>query len=103
MLIAPGQPPFQVSILVLLEWSSEDHAGGIDDAEQSQFQSLFYWNGLLRFCSVQTRAMSERVSILVLLEWSSEAEVYDTPGHAMGFQSLFYWNGLLRSIAFRSS
>ena len=37
-----------------------------------QFQSLFYWNGLLRCHLHHAGAHEHLVSILVLLEWSSE-------------------------------
>ena len=37
-----------VSILVLLEWSSEAAHMEQGSDKGRQFQSLFYWNGLLR-------------------------------------------------------
>ena len=67
-----------VSILVLLEWSSEDFAV---------------------FDRTKVRSPG-KVSILVLLEWSSEV-IHFGPivrTYRGVFQSLFYWNGLLRSI-----
>ena len=66
-----------VSILVLLEWSSEERLPiTLLDRRAGLFQSLFYWNGLLRDntdpCFLHAMHAIDRVSILVLLEWSSE-------------------------------
>ena len=51
-----GQPAdvddLPVSILVLLEWSSEAYPARAVASRATQFQSLFYWNGLLRNVSV---------------------------------------------------
>ena len=65
-----------VSILVLLEWSSEVQVGASRRPPSRLFQSLFYWNDLLRPYPPCARAFRlSHVSILVLLEWSSEAIV----------------------------
>ena len=62
-----------------------------------KFQSLFYWNGLLRFAAPGAARTDWSVSILVLLEWSSEVIFLDEVDLLdQEFQSLFYWNGLLR-------
>ena len=63
-----------VSILVLLEWSSEVLLPETAPSLSTMFQSLFYWNGLLRSKPRLQFAPSLHVSILVLLEWSSEVK-----------------------------
>ena len=47
-----------------------------DRRSVAEFQSLFYWNGLLRYAdNLLAITICVVVSILVLLEWSSEASL----------------------------
>ena len=69
-----------VSILVLMEWSSEASRHCMSNWPRTGFQSLFWWNDLLRSHGKLKWSYSMTVSILVLMEWSSEASL---DGHAI--------------------
>ena len=61
----------RVSILVLVEYPSEDN-DLCQPLRQSMFQSLFWWNILLRQGVHRLEPAGPEVSILVLVEYPSE-------------------------------
>ena len=112
-----------VSILVLMEWSSEvrlwrrisrsmscfnpcsdgmifwGNLSTRDLMDEYRFQSLFWWNDLLRLKHSAEAENVPDVSILVLMEWSSEVKNRSHTHTLRRFQSLFWWNDLLRDSA----
>ena len=113
-----------VSILVLLEWPYEVSPHEIIASIMMMFQSLLYWNDLMRSmyhpwealkvtcfnpCCIgmtlwgwgtpEDQRLCYHVSILVVLEWPYEGSLGDKPAmHQLLFQSLLYWNDLMRSM-----
>ena len=63
-----------------------------------KFQSLFYWNAVLKITNNIVYAKFHHVSILVLLECGlKDSQLISIIRFTFQFQSLFYWNAVLKS------
>ena len=87
-----------VSILVLVECTSEFTCRWMAEQRAFRFQSLFWWNVLLNSLRALVAGLLPSVSILVLVECTSETEkLRSGRTRPRLFQSLFWWNVLLNT------
>ncbi len=87
----------RVSILIILECSSEGKIIFRFEPERTKFQSLLSWNAHLKKQERQHRTQEEKVSILIILECSSEGIVIIIITlNKRKFQSLLSWNAHLK-------
>ena len=92
-----GRRERYVSILVVLEWPYEEALCKLWMIKFIGFQSLLYWNDLMRSHRHGHPLVARCVSILVVLEWPYEAQCRSCYSlRTFLFQSLLYWNDLMR-------